>query len=252
MVAHEESQYASGAPDWVVTYGDMMSLLLTFFVMLVSMSEVTEQQRYQAMVDSLHRQFGYDLSFDQVMPGEEKPRNSILDFLATLGRARRTATMDGGDKVRAPVGDNPRVRNIRPGKQVAMGGTFYFDESEVELTEHNKRQLQIAAQELGGKTQKIEIRGHASHKPLAKNSPYGDRWDLAYARCRKVMQFLAQLGIDPVRFRIAVAANNEPLYLGSDRAKQTMNSRVEVVMMDEWVEDLEGSPEEREKLYEKQ
>jgi chemotaxis protein MotB len=249
MVAQDENSYTAGAPDWVVTYGDMMSLLLTFFVMLVSMSEVTEQQRYQAMVDSMHRQFGYDLSFDQVLPGEEKPRNSILRFLATLGRARRSATMEGGDKVRAPVGDNPRVRNVRPGKQVAMGGTFYFQDSEVELSEQNQRQLQIAAQELGGKTQKIEVRGHASHRPIPQNSTYRDHWDLAYARCRKVVQFLTDLGIDPARFRIAVAANNEPLYLGTDRTKQSMNSRVEVVMMDQWVEDLEGSPEEREKLY---
>ncbi|MEO1994779.1 MAG: flagellar motor protein MotB, partial [Planctomycetaceae bacterium] len=36
-----------GVPEWVVTYGDMMSLLLTFFIMLVSLSEVVNNRRYQ-------------------------------------------------------------------------------------------------------------------------------------------------------------------------------------------------------------
>ena len=39
----EPEDEAPGVPEWVVTYGDMMSLLLTFFIMLVSMSELKEE-----------------------------------------------------------------------------------------------------------------------------------------------------------------------------------------------------------------
>ena len=39
-----------GVPEWVVTYGDMMSLLLTFFIMLVSLSEVVADQKYRAIL----------------------------------------------------------------------------------------------------------------------------------------------------------------------------------------------------------
>ena len=35
-----ENDSSPGVPEWVVTYGDMMSLLLTFFIMLVSLSEL--------------------------------------------------------------------------------------------------------------------------------------------------------------------------------------------------------------------
>ena len=47
-----EEEEQAGIPEWVVTFGDMMSLLLTFFIMLVSMSEIKEEKRYQAMVET--------------------------------------------------------------------------------------------------------------------------------------------------------------------------------------------------------
>ena len=53
-----EEEAGPGIPEWVVTFGDMMSLLLTFFIMLVSMSELKEDERYQAMVESFRQQFG--------------------------------------------------------------------------------------------------------------------------------------------------------------------------------------------------
>ena len=59
-VLEDNGDDGGGVPEWVVTFGDMMSLLLTFFIMLVSMSEVKEQERYQAMVDSIRQRFGHD------------------------------------------------------------------------------------------------------------------------------------------------------------------------------------------------
>ena len=55
----DDEDEGGGIPEWVVTFGDMMSLLLTFFIMLVSLSEVKEKERYQTMVDTLQRRFGH-------------------------------------------------------------------------------------------------------------------------------------------------------------------------------------------------
>ncbi len=101
---------AGAIPEWVVTFGDMMSLLLTFFIMLVSLSEVKQKEKYQALVDSMRRQFGHDTSIASLAPGQHKPRNAQLARLSSQGRSLRANTMNGGDKVKAPVGENPRVR----------------------------------------------------------------------------------------------------------------------------------------------
>lgn len=231
MAIEEEPE--AGIPEWVVTFGDMMSLLLTFFIMLVSLSEIKEKDMYQAMVESLRRQFGHDTSTASLSPGRHTPRTAELAKLASQGRSQRAHLMNGGDKVKAPEGENPRVRIIRPGSQVNTGTVVYFPEFQAELTDSIRRDLQKEATEIGGKPQKIEVRGHTSQRPLPSDSPYRDAWDLAYARARAVKEFLVSLGINPDRIRVSVAADQEPIYRGTDPEKLKQNARVEVFLLDE-------------------
>jgi chemotaxis protein MotB len=244
-----EEEEKAGIPEWVVTFGDMMSLLLTFFIMLVSLSEIKQKRQYQAMAESFRRRFGHETSILSMIPGRSKPRNSLLAKLAVLGRARRADTMNGGDKVKAPVGEHARVQSIRQGEQTTLGGVVYFQEGTAELTEEHKRTLQTTAQVIGGKPQKIEIHGHTSTRPLPADSPYDNHWDLAYDRCRKVMQFLIKLGIDPKRIRIVQAADNEPVHSGVDPRLQAQNPRVEVFMLNELARERAGTPEERQQRF---
>jgi chemotaxis protein MotB len=246
-IVQEEEK--AGVAEWVVTFGDMMSLLLTFFIMLVSMSEIKEEDRYQAMVDSLRRTFGHEMSTLSLVPGNARPSNSALDRLASMGRARRASTMKGGDKVRAPVGEHPRVKAIRPAEQATSGGVLVFKAGTSELTEEHKRILQATAQAIGGKPQKIEIRGHTSTRPLPPHGPYNTHWDLAYARCRNVMEYLVKLGIDPRRIRLASAADNEPKYLGLDPILLKENPRVEIFMLNELTDDLKGTAKDKRQEY---
>ena len=247
MPLPSKEEKADGPAEWVVTFGDMMSLLLTFFIMLVSMSEIKEEQRYQALVESLRKRFGHESSPVSMMPGEAKPRNSPVEKMASMGRARRVDTMRGGDRVKAPVGKNPRVKTLRSANHNAVGGEVSFPEGEAVLDEEGKRVLRATAQEIGGKPQKIEIRGHTSARPLPKDSPFKSHWDLAYARCAQVMDYLTKLGINPKRIRVAVAGDKEPKHIGADPLLRKQNSRVEIFLLDETVGDLEGTQDERRK-----
>jgi len=235
-------------PEWVVTFGDMMSLLLTFFVLLFSMSEIKKEDS-QAMLESLRRQFGHDKTPFSPVPGRASSMNSALSKLASLGRARRANTMNGGDKVRAPVGSHPRVWAIRPAEDSTIGGVVRFQEGSGKLSTEDEQTLREAADVIGGKPQKIEIRGHTSARPLPPDSPYRNHWDLAYARCFHTMEYLVGLGIDPKRIRIAVAADNEPAHISPDPALRQQNARVEILMLDELTEDLEGTREEKQQRY---
>jgi len=245
----DQDEQNAGIPEWVVTFGDMMSLLLTFFIMLFSMSEIKEEQRYQAIADAMRRRFAHDMSWTSLLPGRSKPRNSPFEKLASTGRARRMDLMRGGDKIKAPVGDHPRVLTIRQGDAAARGAVVYFAEGEARLTDADRRALRATAEVIGGKPQKIEIRGHTSNKPLPRHSPYKSHWDLAYARSRLVADELIELGIEPKRVRLSVAAENEPKHIGSDPNLRRRNPRVEIFMLSELAEDLEGTPEEQQRRF---
>jgi chemotaxis protein MotB len=146
--------------------------------------------------------------------------------------------MRGGDKVRAPVGESPRVQQIRMAEDRTQGGKLLFAEGSALLTEQNRHKLEQIADEIQGKPQKIEIRGHTSTRPLGPDSPFQNHWDLAYARCRNVMEYLVKLGIHRQRITIGVAAENEPTERSEDPKKLQQNSRVEIYMLNELAEGL--------------
>lgn len=231
-----------GIPEWVVTFGDMMSLLLTFFIMLVSMSEMKEDEKFQAMVESFREQFGHDMSRESMVPGDSRARGAALpNPIYSMGRSKKKDIKNGGQEVKSVTGDHQRVQIVRPGDDSSIGGVIYFDEDAFELTEDNKRDLQRIIEQVAGKPQKIEIRGHTTRRPVSKNSDFRDEWDLAYARCRKTMNFLIEQGIDRKRIRLGPAGAYEPLYNGVDPDRLQRNSRVQILMWDERVEDLDGS-----------
>lgn len=228
-----EEDAPAGIPEWVVTFGDMMSLLLTFFIMLVSMSEIKSEESYQALVDSMRRRFGHMSASASMAPGDKKPRNSKIANIATEGRAKRFNTMDGGDKVQAPVGDHPRVEIIRRSDDVTSGGVVTFDEFSDKLTPEDRNRLQSVVEAIRGKSQRIEIRGHTTRRPLPPGSPYRDHLDLAYARARAVMDYLVSQGIDEDRIRITSAGGNEPVSTQPDPLEQKKNRRVDIFLLDQ-------------------
>ncbi len=228
-----EEETPAGAPEWLVTFGDMMSLLLTFFIMLFSVSEINQEQKFQAMLESLHQSFGYDSSVESFAPGDNPPKNAIFEAIASLGRAMRANTMNGGAPVKAPAGENKRVAAPRQDGDRAIAGVVYFKENDATLSKADKQSLSTIARHMAGIPQKIEIRGHTSNKPLDRASPYKDHWELAYARARAVEQYMEQLGIDGKRMRLGIAAGNELKYEGTDKILQEENPRVEVLLLQE-------------------
>ena len=215
----------AAVPEWMVTYGDLMSLLLTFFIMLVSMSELKQTDKYQGVADSLHQQFGYDSSTSSLVPGDLRPRNSALAALALTGRSKRRGQMEGGVQAKSAAGEHEQVRIIRPGDRTTLGTVIYFEESSRELSTAAQNDLRQIANVLEGKPQKIEVRGHTSQRPAAASEKVRDNWDLAYARSHATMEFLVKgLAIDPQRIRMSVAGPYEPAHVGLDAQKTARES----------------------------
>jgi chemotaxis protein MotB len=235
-----------GIPDWVVTFGDMMSLLLTFFIMLVSLSEIKQEETYQAMVDSMQQQFGYERTIAALTPGDSRPRSSAYTVLATTGRAKRKDTAQGGVPVKAPSGEDPQVRIVRPGQQTAVGSVIFFEIGSDEISKAADDVIKELAQQLRGKPQKIEVRGHVSAEFAARTEGTDEAIMLGIRRAAAVRRILVEReGLHSARFRISSAGENEPISRVGRSSAIARNPRVEVFLLDETVEDLHGTADER-------
>ena len=212
-------------PEWLLTYGDLMSLLLTIFVMLVSMGELKQTDKFQGVADSLHEQFGRGDSQFGLVAGELRPRNSMLAAAAVAFRSQRTAAMGSDAPSEIAAAANRSEPLIRPGDRTTIGTAISFTGESAELSEQNQADLRSIAALLSGKLHLIEVRGHAA--PAIGVSASGiDPWELAYHRARATMHFLVDdLQIDEARIRLTTAGATEPLGPGHD-------SRVEVFLLE--------------------
>ncbi len=242
----DDEPEAIAIPEWVVTFGDMMSLLLTFFIMLVSLSEIKDEQTYQALVDSMQRQFGYARTLDALTPGDSRPRSSAYAVLATTGRAKKKDLAKGGVPQKSPTGEEPRVRIVRPGQMTAVGSVVFFELGSDEITQSADAVLKEVANQLRGKPQKIEVRGHVSAEYAARTEGTEEALMLGVRRAVAVRRVLVEReNIKPHRIRLSSATDSEPMSKSGRSNAIARNPRVEVFLLDETVEDLRGSSDER-------
>ncbi len=235
-----EEEESPGIPEWVVTFGDMMSLLLTFFIMLVSLSEMKQDEKFQAMVESVRAQFGHDLSPKSMVPGDVRARNSKLNKIANQGRAKRLDTHSGGAPVKSPIGPHHRALSLPTGPDSEIYAILYYKFGELYLSDNNQNgeseflKLVNMADRLKGMPQIIEIKAHTSSKPLSLNPPpeVYDFDDLAYKRAKVIKERLVnELGIEARRIRITVEGDNDPLPV--DFSELERNERVKVTILEE-------------------
>jgi chemotaxis protein MotB len=227
-----------GLPEWIMSYADMITILMAFFVVMYSMAPTGQAtERQEAVMKSLREQFGpHWQGITALGPGPYVDRDSPLSQLQTAGSREKGNTKKGlGSKKLRPI-ENRQPASLRPGDSPSVGGTVYFDENSVALAPSQEKALRGALREIGGKALKIEVRGHTSRRLPKLDGQYRDNWDLAYERARAVMNWLIANGIDPQRIRLSVSADNEPIHgtiHGSARGK---SARVEIFMLNELVD----------------
>lgn len=225
-----ECECPAGVPEWLVTFGDMMSLLLTFFIMLVSMSEMKKDEQYQAMVEAIQKQFGHDSAPDSMAPGNQKPRNSNMSAVAVMGRSKRLDLMQGGQPLKAPVGENAKPQAPINGEKTSIRFELLFNSLTAEPIVRDPAKINGVIAEMAGKNQYIEISGHTTKLRLPKDSTYEDHFDLAYARAIVAKKLLIQKGISPDQIILKSFGSSQPRNFSIVPEEQAENDRVEVVM----------------------
>ncbi len=230
-----------GAPQWVMTYGDMMSLLLVFFIMLVALSEIKEEDKYRAIVESVQRHFGMTGGAGK-MPVVDDPDMSLIERLKVISLRQQQHRQHASTDDPGIEGRHTTVTRIRESMMFAVGGRITFEPGSADLSDRARRQLrQEVAELIRGYNNKIELRGHAASDELEPDRPYEDLWSLSYARARAVMEYLIsdEIGIRSNRIRLVANADREPLAKKVWTVQGTEpNRRVEILVSQALVEDF--------------
>lgn len=240
----------AGAPEWMVTYGDMVTLLLCFFVLIVSFSEIKKEDQFQAVVEEIKKAFGMRGGGGK-LPTKDDPALSLIERLEAIRMRQERVPNKSNVKDPGQSGREPRVTTIREGKRYAVGGKVLFEPGSAQLSDQAKAQLTdlVSRLKLKDATNKIELIGHAASMELLE--PDGNPGDLArlsFDRAVAVENYLTgdeihdAYRLDVARFRLIGSANREPVNpRGIDTDETRDNRRVEIVVTEHIVTDLQGS-----------
>lgn len=243
-----KKQASGGAPEWMVTYGDMMSLLLCFFVLLAALANFDERDKlFMAAIESIREAFGNQAQTGYFAEDVVDFNSFLVQFETILFQNEKH---DLGQSNEPGVdGRFYRVKKVRDGIQLVVGGPIAFARFSAEIEPEMDDLLERLAVELRGKRNKIEIRGHATYEPLPLDSPYADPLDLSYARARNTRDRLVELGVDRRAIRVAAAGPYEPVLDQTyDDGRRAANRRVEILVTQARMDDYTAQPQTPEEL----
>ena len=228
---------ARGVPEWLVTFGDMMALLLCFFILLQMFSELKQDREYQRVITGIKEAFGYSGGIG-VLPIDDPPVRSIIEQLEQMAIKQYEETKTARSPVDSIEGAHVRVKKVREGTVFTIGGPAVFDEFSAEVKPAIRNDLKMLAVQLDGRNNKIIVRGHAHAKYLPTGSPWRDLTDLSYERARAVVAVLVEFGLDDRVFRLEAVGAREPVRpRANDPVDVAQNRRVEVILTEQLVEE---------------
>ncbi|UCD74451.1 MAG: OmpA family protein [Phycisphaerales bacterium] len=222
-----------------MTFGDMMSLLLCFFILLQMFSELKKDHEYQRVVTAIKEAFGYAGGIG-VLPVNDPPLKSIVEVMEAMAVEQDNQELnDSASPTKGIDGPQMRVKKIRDGIVFTIGGPSTFEPLSAELRPSVKSQIERLAVMLAGRNNKIVIRGHAAAKYLPEDSIWDDLDQLAFERARNVKNMLLEMGLDDRVFRLEVAGTREPVrpraVAPPDAAE---NRRVEIILTEQLADEL--------------
>ncbi len=222
-------------PGWLVQFGDLMSLLLTFFILLLSMA-VMDKKKVEEYFDVMRKAMGFiDASTDVETQSEKystQNSNSQDDSVDSTDNSMQQAAEEVSDLVEqlneSNVEETEQIK-LEKGKNeftLDIPSTIIFEEGEYLLTNTNaKRFIAKIARVIRTmpQTYNIEVIGHTSASPYQDDKIPRDNWDISALRSIEVVKELIKNRIDPSVLKVSAYASYHPK---SEKASD--NRRVEM------------------------
>jgi chemotaxis protein MotB len=220
---------SSRAPAWIVTFGDMMSLLLCFFIVLLSFS-VMDKQKFVEVAGSLGKAFGIqeDTSFTG-NPRAEKMVAPAFTSVPFEARFQREIMETISEEVKAGLVD---VDEQDKGVVLRVKEVVAFDSGSATIKPDFLPFLDKLGKAVAKSDAQVVVSGHTDDRPLLKKTVYKSNWGLSAARAVSVVEYWeARYKIPPERLTAVAHASGRPVAPNTLSEGRARNRRVEFKIM---------------------
>lgn len=250
---------------WMITYADLITLLLIFFVIMYAMSNL-DSGKYDVVTQSLQNTFNASDSILELGEGiGEKPGQTITETPPSEvqgedpSKGEETATPDEGNNpltereeqfrsqeqelqnlfnvITQYIEDNKLENQIfvadKPqGLSITLSDRFLFDQGQAALKDGAAPTLSKLASLFRDLNTIVSIEGHTDNVPVGANSAYTDNWQLSGERALSVLRFFLDTEkLNPDSFQYAGYADTRPTGDNTTAAGRQKNRRVEITVL---------------------
>lgn len=264
MAKRKQEEPPKGAPVWTSTFGDLMNLLLCFFVMLFSMSTM-DAQKFELLAASFNQTFsifsaGASAIGDGLLisngvsqlneldnyinsTGRDAEGNVIPDDLESAADAMEQAKLEASEELAEKISETLQEKNLNSEidveftsqyVQLTLNGAILFDSGSVKLKEEAlpiMNQVGLILQKYSPGV--IEIEGHTDNVPMS-GAKYSNNDELSDGRALSVFYYLVQnTTLDPAMIKHSGRGEYDPVADNSTAEGRAKNRRVEIKIYNE-------------------
>ncbi len=214
-----------GSPLWMCTFADLMSLLLCFFVLLLSFS-VMDAQKYKMVKGSMENAFGVQKTVKVVdNPSSDK---IISQQLPSIPMAIRVVKQIEEEVTEEMASGLVEIEASGGEILVRMKDSLAFDFGKATIRKQFEPILDVIGKVLVEVDARITVNGHTDSVPLRKNGPFSSNWSLSAARSVVVVEYwVDKFKIPPHRLSAVGNADGLPLAGNDTPDGRATNRRVE-------------------------
>ncbi len=215
---------------WLLTYADLITLLMVFFVLLFAMSK-TDSQKFQELAQSLHSALNPNIftisnTNPVALPTQSGGPNSIIE--SQIFTQIRTIIQQVSPTISS---SQVSVNYSSDGIEVTLSGDMLFYNGTDIMKPNGILILSKLAPILNSIPNNLEVQGNTDNVPVG-SAQYPTNWELSAARAVVVVRYLSeQLGVAPQRLSAIAYSQYHPIVPNTSRANQAMNRRAVIVIL---------------------
>jgi chemotaxis protein MotB len=234
MARKKEPEKEQNLDRWLLTYADLITLLLIFFVIMYAMSKV-DAAKFNQVVEMLSKAFGGQKSVIDMSNMGLLPQNAV--FGDTRTKQRKLYVKAIGQLQKEISSRSIRISEDERGIVVSLASDFYFGSGKADFGDSTEAVLKKISGLLNTTDGNIRIEGHTDDMPIIQGTTLAQRlptnWELSSQRAVNVLKFFEKLGLKRTRLSAAAYADTRPIKPNDTYEGRAYNRRVEIVIIPE-------------------
>lgn len=227
---------------WLLTYSDLITLLMIFFVIMYASSNV-DKQKYKKLEDSFNSAFGG--SQNVIGEGGTVSNSDDINVMPELaepssGNDSQTSSVTSIDELKEDVDTIINSNNLsgeistkieERGLVVSLVNNVFFDSAKATIRDDMREELIEVTKVLKGIDNYIRVEGHTDSLPI-HNEEFNSNWELSSVRASNVVEFLVGNGVNPEKLSAVGYGEYRPVADNSTDEGRGKNRRIDIVILD--------------------